>query len=136
MVLRRVFHSLLTMSLALVYIAGPVVAVEVEHAHEKGHDAHSHFHAGTETGAAHHHGRDHHHHHSEAPCEDSEDGEESPDPLSHSHVVSLGVDIPLSAPGLPGTRVAPWSGFERRIPEAEPCPDGPFYKLSKPPQLV
>jgi len=125
--IRRVLLFILTVSIALVYGGGSVVAVEVEHSHE-----HEHAHV-KETVENHHE----HHEPVNSSTEDQDekkgDDEEKPHSSSHSHVVSMDVG---AFPVVSGS-ICPH--FERwvsqcPVPVEEGCPDGPYFSLMKPPQ--
>lgn len=128
--MHRILHSLLIAAITLVYVAGPRVAVEIEHSHEEGHAAHHHPHAGFGGGHA-----DHSHHDHSVPSPDDPVDEERGSG-SHTHVVSLGLDVPCTASQFPQIQTVFRTCLGSSQPERHPCPDGPVFSLIKPPQLA
>lgn len=141
MPMRKLLHSLLVFAITLAYVVGSRLTMEFEHSHEvcssHGHlhgeaipddDHHSHDH-----GRSHDHG--HSHHHGPAPAPDSPDGEDHHGEHHHTHVVSLGADMPFSISISPGIGMTSWSSVRNTFPDPDSCPDGPCFPLIKPPQL-
>lgn len=129
------FKTVLTLSVVVVYGVGSVAGVEFEHDHGDSQPLDS-----TESSHEHHH-HDHDDHHHDAPNggEDNRGGE-APDQEGgssshhHSHVVSFDTQVTTNFVDLLTSTVGGFS-IERLVAEANLCPDGPFYELSKPPQL-
>jgi hypothetical protein len=142
--IKSAFHSLLIFSVVLTYGIGGAAAFEIKHghAHDEGHE-HSPPEPTEEKSADHHHhhGEEHSHEVEEEPepVEDSSGQDEepgsSPHPHPHSHVFSL--DTQFSFPDLEFSNLGSlgWNP-SRFLPENENCPAGPFYELTKPPQVA
>jgi ABC-type nickel/cobalt efflux system permease component RcnA len=129
-------QTVLTLSVVVVYGVGSVVAVEIEHDHGDDHSVEStkapHEH--------HHHNHDDHHHHDDHNGGEDDRGGETPDDEEnssshhHSHVVSFETQVATNFVNLLASTVGNLLN-ERFVSEKDLCPDGPFYELSKPPQL-
>jgi hypothetical protein len=130
--INSILHVVLTLSIIVVY-GGGATAVEMEHEHS---DAH----APESSGSSHHHhhhdddGSDHHHreHHDDDSEEPSEEDDSSPH--RHSHVLSIDMHAVPSPAKVPFAKMA-FGNSGKRVLFGELCPDGPYYELSKPPQL-
>ncbi len=120
----RVLHSLLAISVTMVYVVGLQFTVEFEHSHHV-HGDHGHSHVADSSE------HDHHHHHDPAPSDD----ESRDTPHRHSHSVTVGMDMP-SAPAVHlEMGLDSWTRHDYFQRGSEPCPDGPCFDLIKPPQL-
>ena len=134
MELKRIFAGLLAACFLFVQVIGPSLAVEIEHAHYGDAD-HDHNFAGHRVSLA----ETNHHDHEHAPSEPSTDTDELPNddstPASHTHVLSLTVDVPIHDSTFSGcSHHVALGEFVR--PNREPSPDDPSFKVIKPPQLV
>ena len=134
--MRYLVNPLFAISFLLNFVVGPHVSAEIEHSPDGPFD-HAHHQAGMGAGHTHEHPpHDHDHGDDETPPHEPGGGpSESPGP-SHSHHVSLGVDLPIASFGTTLTQVDAGPNSDRVIPRAESCPDGPYFELIKPPQLV
>lgn len=138
--MRYLVNPLFAISFLLNFVVGPHVSAEIEHSHDGPFD-HAHHQAGMGAGHTHEHPPHDHDHgddHGDDETPPHEPGggpSESPGP-SHSHHVSLGVDLPIASFGTTLTQVDAGPNSDRVIPRAESCPDGPYFELIKPPQLV
>ena len=127
--MRALFQCLMIIAVAFAYVAGPYLTVEMEHSHEVC-ENHGHQHPGDD------HDHSHHPHDegsvpsSEAPDSEAPEG----DSHSHTHVVSLGVDVPITPASL-NTFMANQIGACHPAAISEFVPDGPCFPLIKPPQL-
>lgn len=129
--INSILHVVLTLSVIVVY-GGGATAIEMEHEHS---DAH----AEVSSGSSHHH---HHHddgsdHHDRG--DNPDDGEEPTDegdssPHRHSHVLTIDTHAVPSPAKVPFSKMA-FRTSGKRVPSGELCPDGPYFELSKPPQL-
>ena len=135
--IEAMLQTFLILSIVVVYGVGSVAGVEFEHDHGGDHAVES-----TEAPDDHHH---HHHDHDDHHHDDHNGGEdelggETPDDEEgssshhHSHVVSFDTQVATNLVNLQRSEAGIFSN-ERLIPEKDLCPDGPFYELSKPPQL-
>ena len=124
------------LSIGVVYGRGTAV-IEIEHEH-------SNAPAGISSSSS-HHDHDHHHHHEDSGSDhhdrgdNPDDGEEPTDegdssPHRHSHVLTIDTHAVPSPAKVPFPKMALRTGG-KRVPFGELCPDGPYYELSKPPQL-
>lgn len=127
-VIEAMLQTVLTLSVVVVYGVGSGAAVEIEHDHGDSHLVES-------IEAPHEH-----HHHDDHKGGENDRGGETPDdegnPTSHhhSHVISFDTQVATNLVNLLPFEVGGFSN-ERLVPEKDLCPDGPFYELSKPPQL-
>ena len=134
-VIETMLQTVLTLSIVVVYGVGSVAAVEFEHDHGDSHPVES-----TEAPHEHHHHDHDDHHHDDHNGGEDDRGGETPDDEEnssshhHSHVVSFDTQVATNFVNLLASTVGSFSN-ERIIPEKDLCPDGPFYELSKPPQL-
>jgi len=104
--------------------------VEVEHSHEAGGGhGHQHVEAGGE------HGHHSHKHDTPPPADDSHGGEQDGEHHPHSHVVSLGADMPFALANFPMNQAIGSAYIACLLPDPDRCPDGPCFPLMKPPQL-
>jgi len=133
--IEAILQTVLTLSVVVVYGVGSIAAVEIEHDHGDSHPVES-----TEAPHEHHHhDHDDHHHDDHNGGEDDRDGETPDDEENssshhHSHVVSFDTQVATNFANLLPFEVGGFSNA-RLVPEKDLCPDGPFYELSKPPQL-
>ena len=130
--IEAVLQAVLTLSVVVVYGVGSVAAVEYEHDHGDFHPAES-----TEAPHEHHHHDHDGHDHNDG--EDERDGEAPDDEGNqsshhHSHVLSFDTQVETNFVKLLVSAIGVFSN-ERVVFEGDLCPDGPFYELSKPPQL-
>jgi hypothetical protein len=133
--MRNLLHSLLVFAITLVYVVGYPVAVEFEHSHEV-HSEHGHLHGAAVPGDDHHsHDHGQSHDHEPAPSPDAPDGDDHHGEHHHTHVVSIGADMPFAVPSLPRIGMVCWSPTRSAFPDPDACPDGPCYPLIKPPRL-
>lgn len=124
--MRVIFQALLIIAVSFGTVLGSSVVVEIEHSHE------------VSTGHDHQHGgHDHHSHEDEAPSpvENSHDGEHDNEDHRHSHVVSLGADVPFVVPDFSVTQAIASEILVNILPSSDQFPDGPYFALIKPPQL-
>jgi len=133
--INSILHAVLMLSVILVY-GGGATAIEMEHEHS---DAH----AELSSSSPHHH---HHHHDDDNDGSDHHDrgdhpdeGEEPPEegdssPHRHSHVLAIDMHAVSTQAKVPFPKMAFRTG-RKRVPFGELCPDGPYFELSKPPQL-
>jgi hypothetical protein len=127
--MRVILQSLLIIAVALVYVTGPYLTVEMEHAHEVcGNHGHQH------TGDDHDHFHHPHDQDSKPSSGDPDDGDPDGDTHSHTHVVTLGADTPFT-PASHGDFMAYVNGVNHPAAISESVPDGPCFPLIKPPQL-
>ncbi len=128
-------QTVLSLSIVVVYGVGSVAAIEFEHDHGDCHSVES-----TEAPNDHHHDHDGHHHHDDHNGDEGDRGGEAPDGKEdstshhHSHLISFDTQFATDLVNLLPSEVGEFSN-ERLVPEKDLCPDGPFYELSKPPQL-
>jgi ABC-type nickel/cobalt efflux system permease component RcnA len=133
--IEALLQTVLTLSIVVVYGVGSVAAVEFEHDHGDSHSVES-----TEAPNEHHHDHDGHHHHDDHNGDEDDKGGETPDDEGnstshhHSHIVSFDTQVATNLVNLLPIGALGFS-IERLAPEKDLCPDGPFYELSKPPQL-
>lgn len=124
-----ILQSILTLSVVFVYGVGPIAAIEVEHSHEDSGAPASHEH--------HHHyndGEEGHHGGNNDGSDEQPNKDEDSSSHRHSHFLSFDTHVAYSPPNIQSPKVMVFAN-ERLIPEVALCPDGPFYDLSKPPQL-
>lgn len=134
--MRYLVSSLFAVSFLFNFVIGPHVSAEIEHSHE-GPVGHAHHQSGMGAGHTHEHPPyGHDQGEQESPSHEPGEDQPSPERSSHSHHVSFGVDLPIASFGSTLTQVDPGPDSDRLIPRAENCPDGPFFELIKPPQLV
>ena len=137
-------HGLLILSVGVVYGLGPKVIVEFAHTHavlgehehahsskthERGHGDFSHDH--------HSHDHDSHRDHQDPAQTPDDSPEEDPGGTSHqhSHIVSLGTDIPMIPGATPQIGMVSLTSVKLPCREPDICPDDPYFPLIKPPQL-
>lgn len=132
--IEALLKTILTLSVVVVYGVGSVAGVEFEHDHGASHSVES-------SEVPTHHDHDHHgHHHDDHDGGEDDKGGETPidegnsTSHQHSHVVPFDTQVATSFLNLLASTVGGFSN-ERLVPEKDLCPDGPFYELSKPPQL-
>jgi hypothetical protein len=123
----RLLHSILII-ITFVYVLGSRAAVVFEHSHKMV-ESHSHHHTNDETGDG-----DHSHGH-ESPSGKPENRNSGGDPENHSHVVSLGGDVPFVASGCVDARAVAWTDTGLSLPDSDALPDAPCFTLIMPPQL-
>lgn len=129
--MRNILHSLLIIAIAFGYVMGASVIMEVEHSHEVS-AGHGHQHVQADDEHDHHS----HEHDSHSPADDSHDGEQDGgDHHNHSHVVSLGTDVPFVLPNLPKDHAIHSTTIAYSLHDPDRCKDGPCFPLIKPPQL-
>ena len=133
--IEALLQTVLTFSIIVVYGVGSVAGVEFEHDHGDSHSVKS-----TKAPDEHHHHHGSHHHHDDHHGGEDDKGGEAPDDEEdstshhHSHVISFDTQVATNLVNLLPSDVGEFSN-ERLVPEKDLCPDGPFYELSKPPQL-
>lgn len=131
---KGVFNTVLAAVLLLSSVVGPCLTVEIVHSHEEaGH--HCHARMSGSASLVHHHGDHHHHgHHHEEPEETGQDRDGS-DPLSHTHHFCCGIDFPLASQESTPAPVGTCPATGRVGFRGDKCPEGPFFEVTKPPQL-
>jgi hypothetical protein len=132
-IIHKFLGGMLMFAVVLVYGVGPVLVAEVEHHHHSDDDHHDHSRLGL---VVDHHDDDSHHEPVNSPSEEQGDEDDSPARSSHSHVVFLGADAPVTSPDFAATDLPAHRGRMLDIPAGEGYPDGPSFDLEKPPQLV
>ena len=131
---KRIFAGLLTACFLFVHVLAPVVAFEIEHSHH-GNAEHDHDYAVFSVSKGSDAESDDHDH---APIEQQEDEDDLPNggSPSHTHFLSLSVDIPSYVSGSLVFEPNVETIEESFRPERESCPGGPSFEVMKPPQLV
>jgi ABC-type nickel/cobalt efflux system permease component RcnA len=125
--MRAILQSLLIIAVTFVYVAGPYVSMEIEHSHKMD-QGHGHRHTGDD------HSHDPLDPGSNPPHEAPQDGEPDRDSHSHTHVVTLGADSPFT-PASNDVFRANRNGTTQTAAILETIPDGPSFRLIKPPQV-